>query len=297
MRYLFIAISVLSGATKGYCGKMTSGYVEKYNDAMFINIIRMSICVIIGFLMLLAQGNVGFLAVDAKTLAITALSGVTTSLFVVCWLLSVKRGAYMMLDVFLMMGVIVTLLCSKFTFGEEIKGTQWIGLVILLVAVLIMCSYNNSIKSKMTPISLALLIAAGVANGLTDFSQKLYVHYGANDNAAVFNFYTYVFSALTLGLFYLIFKFNNREQGHEGEVLKKIFLYVLVMSVCLFLNSFFKTKAAAFLPAAQLYPLFQGCALMLSSIMSAVFFKEKLTPKCIIGLIMAFAALLIINLL
>lgn len=297
MGYLFIAISVLSGAAKGYCGKMTSGYVEKYNDAMFINIIRMSICVIIGFLMLLAQGNVGFLAVDAKTLAITALSGVTTSLFVVCWLLSVKRGAYMMLDVFLMMGVIVTLLCSKFTFGEEIKGTQWIGLAILLAAVLIMCSYNNSIKQKMTPISLALLIAAGVANGLTDFSQKLYVHYGVNDNAAVFNFYTYVFSALTLGLFYLIFKFNNREKGHEGEVLKKIFLYVLVMSVCLFLNSFFKTKAAALLPATQVYPLFQGCALMLSSIMSAVFFKEKLTPKCIIGLIMAFVALLIINLL
>lgn len=48
------------------------------------------------------------LAVDAKTLAITALSGVTTSLFVVFWLISVKRGAYMMLDVFLMMGVIVT---------------------------------------------------------------------------------------------------------------------------------------------------------------------------------------------
>lgn len=297
MGYLFIAISVLAGATKGYCGKMTSGYVEKYNDAMFINIIRMSICVIIGFLMLLAQGSVGLLAVDAKTLAITALSGVTTSLFVVFWLISVKRGAYMMLDVFLMMGVIVTLLCSKFTFGEDIKGTQWIGLLILLAAVFIMCSYSSSIKEKMTPVSLMLLIATGVANGLTDFSQKLYVHYGINDNAAVFNFYTYVFSALTLLVFYLIFKFKNKEEAREGEVLKKIFLYVLVMSVCLFLNSFFKTKAAGLLPATQVYPLFQGCALILSSIMSAVFFKEKLTPKCIIGLVLAFIALLIINLL
>ena len=239
----------------------------------------------------------GLLAVDAKTLAITALSGVTTSLFVVFWLISVKRGAYMMLDVFLMMGVIVTLLCSKFTFGEEIKGTQWIGLLILLAAVFIMCSYSSSIKEKMTPISLALLIATGVANGLTDFSQKLYVHYGINDNAAVYNFYTYVFSALTLLVFYMIFKFKNKEEAREGEVLKKIFLYVLVMSVCLFLNSFFKTKAAGLLPATQVYPLFQGCALILSSIMSAVFFKEKLTPKCIIGLVLAFIALLIINLL
>ena len=69
------------------------------------------------------------------------------------------------------------------------------------------------------------------------------------------------------------------------------------MSVCLFMNSFFKTKAATYLTSAQLYPLNQGCGLMLSSVMAALFFKEKLTAKCVIGLITAFAGLLIINLL
>ena len=69
------------------------------------------------------------------------------------------------------------------------------------------------------------------------------------------------------------------------------------MSVCLFLNSYFKTMAAGILPSAILYPLSQGASLILSSFMSMLFFKEKLTAKCITGIALSFAGLLIINLL
>ena len=51
MGYLFLAIALLAGATKGYCGKMTSGYVNEYKDAMLANTIRMVFCVLIGFIM------------------------------------------------------------------------------------------------------------------------------------------------------------------------------------------------------------------------------------------------------
>lgn len=297
MGYLFISVALISGAVKGYCGKRTSGFVTQYKDAMFINMVRMLFCIVIGFLMLAAGGSIALLKVDWKTLCITALSGVTTSVFVVCWLISVKRGAYMMLDVFLMLGVLVTLLCSYFAFGEPIRPNQWIGLAVLIAAVFIMCSYSNSIKGKMSVLSFVLLVICGVSNGLTDFSQKLYIHTSEVQNAAVFNFYTYIFSALTLLIFYIFFKAKDSSGVGSIGILRSIFPYVLVMSVCLFLNSFFKTRAAHYLTSAQLYPLNQGCSLILSSIMSSVLFKEKLTPKCITGLLLSFAALLIINLL
>jgi uncharacterized membrane protein len=41
----------------------------------------------------------------------------------------------------------------------------------------------------------------------------------------------------------------------------------------------------------------RGVSIILSALMSAVFFKEKLTVKAIIGLILAFVGLLIINML
>jgi multidrug transporter EmrE-like cation transporter len=58
-----------------------------------------------------------------------------------------------------------------------------------------------------------------------------------------------------------------------------------------------KTLAAQRLDSALLYPLNQGSALILSIIMASVFFKEKITARCIVGVCMAFGALLIINLL
>lgn len=298
MGYLFLAFALLAGSTKGYCGKKTSGFVREYKDAMFTNFIRMVLCILISFVLLLAGGRLSLLKVGTDVILITLLSGVTTSVFVVAWLLAVRRGAYMMLDVFLMLGVIVPLLLSEFLFDEKIRLNQWAGLLVLLAAVVIMCSYNNQIKEKMSLKSLGLLVLCGIANGLTDFSQKLYVKTVSDSSAAVFNFYTYIFSALVLLVFYIGAKVTDKTgSSSETDVLRRVGGYVAVMSVCLFLNSYFKTMAAGILPSAVLYPLSQGASLILSSFMSMLFFKEKLTAKCITGIALSFAGLLIINLL
>ena len=299
MGYLFLAVALFAGAAKGYCGKKTSGYVNGYRDAMLANTIRMVLCTLIGLIMIIAAGNASQLRPTPTLIAIAALSGVTTSVFVVCWLISVKKGAYMMLDVFLMLGVLVPILAGHFLFGEAVKITQWLGIGVLFVAVMIMCSYNNSIKEKMSISAIILLIVCGVANGLTDFSQKLFVRELSKTPIAVFNFYTYIFSALVLAIFLIVFGAKERAQGTKTDMagVKHIFGYIAVMSVCLFANSYFKTKAAGFLDSAQLYPLSQGLALILSSVMSATLFHERLTFKCIIGLALSFAGLIIINVL
>jgi len=298
MGYLFLAIALLAGATKGYCGKMTSGYVQGYKDAMLANTIRMVFCVLIGLGLIVANGNLVYIVPSINIIAISALSGITTSVFVVCWLISVKKGAYMMLDVFLMLGVLVPLLLGRFFFQEAIKGTQWLGIGILFVAVYIMCSYNNSIKGRMGISSFVLLIVCGLANGLTDFSQKMFVKMAGDVPIAVFNLYTYIFSTVTLLVFYFIFKRKETagtEQKNTG--IRKIFGYILVMSVCLFANSYFKTTAAEYLDSAKLYPLSQGASLILSSVMSAVLFHEKITFKCFIGLVISFVGLIVLNVL
>ena len=212
----------------------------------------------------------------------------------VSWLLSVRKGAYMMLDVVLMIGVFVTILLGRIFFNESIAINQLLGMAILLIAVIVMCSYNNSIKEKINITSLGLLLICGLSNGLTDFSQKLFVKQAMGLPISIFNFYTYVFSALTLVLFYV---FSKEKSGNGKESVKKISGYIVVMAICLFVNSYFKTVSAKYLDSAVLYPLNQGMALILSSVMAAVFFKEKLTLKAIVGLILAFVGILIINLL
>ena len=81
------------------------------------------------------------------------------------------------------------------------------------------------------------------------------------------------------------------------QTVKKIVLYIAIMAICLFANSYFKTLAATKLDSAQLYPLNQGAALIMSMGMSALFFKEKVTPKAILGIALAFVGLLVMNVL
>ena len=280
---------------KGYCGKKTSSYTDSIGNAVFANTIRMFLCILIGFILILATEDLRILVPSPALLLISALSGVSSAVFVVTWLISVKKSAYMMLDIFLMLGVLIPLSASSLLFSESVKLTQWVGLGVLLVAVVIMCSYNNTIKTKLTLPALMLLLMCGTANGIADFSQKLFTKCIPDGSAAAFNFYTYVFAALVLSIAYAVTR--TRASGTEKGNLKKIFGYVFIMAMCLFANSYFKTLAARYLSAVLLYPLNQGCALILSAIMSATLFKEKLTLKAVIGMMTAFAGLLIINLL
>lgn len=295
MGYLFLFIALFAGTAKGYCGKKTSNYAKGLGDAIFANIIRMLLCVLIGFLLLLVTGDLNSLIPSRNMLFICVLSGVSTAVFVVTWLISVKKSAYMMLDIFLMLGVLIPLIASSVFFNEVIKLSQWFGIAVLFVAVVIICSYNNSIKAKLTPASFLLLILCGAANGIADFSQKLFTKCIPDGSVAAFNFYTYLFAAFALLIAFAATRKNG--ENPDKSSMKQIFGLILIMSVCLFVNSYFKTLASEHLGAVLLYPLNQGCALILSAVMAAVLFKEKMTAKAIIGIITAFIGLLIINLL
>jgi drug/metabolite transporter (DMT)-like permease len=141
---------------------------------------------------------------------------------------------------------------------------------------------------------LLLLVLSGLTNGITDFSQKLFTKLLPETPASVFNFYTYVFAFVTLIICLLFFK---KEAAGRQQPFHKIFGYIPVMALCLFANSLFKTMAAAHLDSVLLYPLNQGAALILSTLMSAVFFRERLNSKCVLGICVAFIGLLVINVL
>ena len=157
MGYIYLCIALISGAIKGFCGKKTSSLTSTFYHSVLANLIRMSFCIIIGFAVVCSEGNFNLLLPDADVLLIALISGISTAVFVVSWLVSVRRNAYMLMDVFLMLGVLVPLTLGQLLFNEAVRPVQWLGLGILFAATLIMCSYNNSIKTKLTFPAFSLL--------------------------------------------------------------------------------------------------------------------------------------------
>lgn len=298
MGYLFASLTGLTNVTKGYCGKKLSVYVNGYRDASIIYSVRMILCAVIGAFLAVFQSARLFSDIHPQMLTTSLLCGVSTAVSLVCWIIVVRSGAIVLLDVFSMMGVALTIACSVAFLGEQLKFAQIIGVAILLVATFVMCSYNNSIKDKLKISAILFLIVYGMSDGITHFSQKLFVYYVKDGNAAVFNFYTYLFSSIVLFAAFLIF--NKIEKPIEGKVEKdygKMMIYVSVMAVMLFATSYFKTLAANYLDSVILYPLSQGVTIIMNMSMAAICFKEKITAKSITGVILAIVALVIINVL
>lgn len=298
--YLFLGLALLCGATKGYCGKKSSGALVHASDAMLMNTVRMLACILIGVGMVLFQRVWGQLALEPSVLLICLLSGVGNAMFVVTWLMSVRRGAYMMVDVFLLIGVVIPLLACMFLYGERIRPVQWVGIAVLLVAGYIMCTYNTAIKGKMSPISLLLLVLCAVSNGVADLSQKMFVKTAPEVEISVFNLYTYVFAAVVLLIFCVVFRMREgrfEQLRSPMAIVRPVFGYMLIMAVCLFLNVYFKTFAARYLDASQIYPLTQGAAVTISVLMATFLFHERINLKAIVGVVLSFVALLLINVL
>lgn len=295
MGYLFLIIATLSGTLKGYCGKKVSGVANDIKSSVLLNLIRMLFCILFGFLLVCATYGVDKTKITLSVIWVCALSGLSTAFFLVSWLISVRKSAYMMLDVFLMLGTLVPMLFSYLLFGEPVSLRQWIGFAALVVAALIMCSYNNSVKPLLTLSSFLLLVACGIASGVSGFCQKLFVKSFSSVPILVFNLYTYVFAAVALLVVFLLLPKKSGD-GISAPAFKRSFVYILIMSAALISNTSFNTIAAKHLNSAKMYPLSQGLALILSTLMAAIFFGEKITKRAVFGILLSFVALMIMNL-
>ena len=296
MGYIYLAIALLTNNIKGYCGKQMSRYSAKLNDTLLICFFRMLMCIGTSAIILAVTGGFFGLEITLKLIGYAAFSGVSTAILVAAWLFAANSSGYMMLEVFQMLGVGVTILMSFAFYREEITLRDMIGFCVLVFAAYLM---HAGTKVKPTLKTLAVVILCGLANGMTDFSQKAFIYSGLDTTTAQFQLCSYVFAAATLILLYTAMTAGKKPEDNDGgavAILKKTWYFVLIMAVCLYGNSFFKTEAANYLSAAKLYTLSQGGTMAIGTLMSAFLFKEKLTPKSYASIVITFIGLLIINL-
>lgn len=296
MGYIFLAIALLTNNIKGYCGKQMSRYSAKLNDTLLICFFRMLMCIATSAVILAVTGGYFGLEITPKLIGYAAFSGISTAILVAAWLFAANSSGYMMLEVFQMLGVGVTILMSFVFYQEEITVRDLIGFAVLVFAAYLM---HAGTKIKPTVKILAVVILCGLANGMTDFSQKAFIYSGLDTTTAQFQLCSYVFAAATLILLYTAMTAGKKPEDNDGgavAILKKTWYFVLIMAVCLYGNSFFKTEAANYLSAAKLYTLSQGGTMAIGTLMSAFLFKEKLTAKSYASIAITFIGLLIINL-
>lgn len=293
MGYLLLLVASLAASVKGFAGKRSSLYVQRMPEIMLTNALRMLLCMLISSVITILAESRG-LKVQRSTMLCALLYGATLALNVAIWIMCARGSGYLLVSVFGMMGMLVSLLCSSIFLNDSIHLIQLPGVVLLIGASIVMCRHRRGKDTKLTRRSLILLIANTLTCGLCDFAQKLFADMNTGDSTAVYSFYCYVFAAAFLLCGYLFI--CGGSERFQPSVIHRVFPYTCLMAVTLFINTYARTLAGRFLPAAQFYPVYKGMETILGVLMAAFVLREKPDSRTLIGVSMAFAALLLIRL-
>ena len=294
MGYLFLVLSALLDGVKGCLSKPVSRHASTAGDSLLINLCRTVLCTLFGFvfcLVKLGRAPTG----QGGLLAVTVLSGASTALFMVSWLMAVRTGAFMTVTVLGTAACILPILLSALCFGEALLLRHLIGAVLLVIASWLLCTYQTKIKGRFSVKEIVWIVCMFFSCGLVSFAQKIFVHTVPNGATADYNFFTYLFATAAMLLFLPIVRREGFGQSPR-TLLRKTGLLIVCMSLSLYFVDYFRTLSAVTVPAGILYPTSSGLVLFINQGYSILFLKERPGLRGWIGLLLSIVAVISINL-
>ncbi len=193
--------------------------------------------------------------------------------------------------------VIIPVLYSCITLNESITATQLVGFILLIVTFVLSAFQSNAdAKNRVNFKWLIFVLIAFVSNGITAVIQKLYKISAPMSDGNAFMGMAYLFSAIVL-----LTSYFRQRSGHENkQKLVEIFspvniVLVLVAGLGSFIGNGTLMNLSTVVPAALLYPFLNGGICLAASVFSVFVFRERLTVKKAITILVGLSAVIILN--
>jgi drug/metabolite transporter (DMT)-like permease len=188
------------------------------------------------------------------------------------------------------MAMIIPILFGIIIFNENIGPYKILGILIALLAVYYTTKKE---KGKAKPSNFKLPILLFIGAGIIDTSMNYIQHYFIKENeVSIFASTTFLF-AFIFGVLFLLFKILKEQQKIYGKNILAGFL----LGIPNYYSMFFLIKALQNknLESATIFTLINIGVILLTTIFSILFFKEKLKPQNYIGILLAITAVFLVT--
>lgn len=207
-----------------------------------------------------------------------------------------KSGTMATYTLFLMTGGMLLPYVFGILFLEESVTVLRVFAVLFVLAGVVLSNFSGE---KIQLKQLGMCIAVFVLNGFTSIVSK--VHQIPSDfasvSAAQFVALSGLFKFFVAGILFLIFRKKqsgeqlpepdgNAESGAAKRGLSKAILLAVISSVVGGVSYLLQLVGAESVPATVLYPFISGGSIVFSSIVGVVVFREKLSVKMIVSLVL-----------
>ncbi len=187
-------------------------------------------------------------------------------------------------------GMIIPCILGHFLWSEPIGIFAFIGILLtVLSALLLKDAPAATAKFKLSGILIGVIIF--LSSGGVMVLQKCMGIYFKGDSVNAYNFYSFIFAAVILTVFVKPAVIKER-----GELtLPKMCLAASGSAISLCVISLVMTSLAGKVPSVLMFPLFNGLGIILVCIGSVFVFREKMTPKKLLGLAIGVVGLCLVN--
>lgn len=303
MPYLFLLIANVAGISKVIAMKNSGKVCPGEYNSVRINTLRSILCGLVSLVIFFISGA----NAQSNGWWIWLISGLSNALMMFLWVVCSQSIGLIYLETFSIIGstAIPMLIAPLLYEGESVSLLQWLGFLCLLIAVIAL-SYKSKKgeiptetkthrKLSIIPIIYVLLLILSYVG--TSVTQKLYPTIVGKEYTAYFNLMTFSVVLICFSSV-LIFGKAFKKKSFLPESYsssKKLFAYIFIAAVMIYVYQYFSTVAASMLSSAIFYPLIKGIAMLLTAVCDVVIYKQKLTANKLIGLFFIFSAILLIN--
>lgn len=199
-----------------------------------------------------------------------------------------KSGTMAMYTLFLMTGgMVLPYIWGLFFLDEKFSILRTVGLAVILSGVVLSNFSGNKINKK----QILMCIAVFLLNGCTSIVSKMHQTSVAFEsvNAAEFIILGGIFKFLFAGILFLISKKPSDSKDNNRTSLKKAVIIITASAAIGGISYMFQLLGAEVLPATVLYPFITGGSIVFSTIIGVICFREKLSLKLIVSVLLCFA--------
>lgn len=265
---------------------MFSIYSVNTLQAIVVNYIVACICGIIAY-----NTSINFIELPSKNWFWGAMA--LGLLFIIIFnliALTTQKNGISVAAVATKMSLVIPSILGIYIYNESLNSFKIIGILIALLAVYLVSTKG---KENITKNNLLLPILVFIGSGIIDASIKfIETTYVAENEIPLFSALIFGFAAI-IGMLLISYEFITSKMKLE---LKSV-LAGIVLGIPNYFSIYFLIKALRYnnIDSATIFTINNVAILLCTSVLGILFFKEKMSPKNWIGILLAITSIILVS--
>lgn len=302
MERIPIVLLFIISLAAGLAGTMIKNhYVKSLSSGVAGYHLYNALTAIICSLTLLSLSG-GKLSISPFTIFLAVIFGFVTVVQQVANAAALARGPLSYTTVIGSMSTVITAFSGLIFFGESISVTQIIGVVLMLFCLVLSVKKDTDKEKKAAARWLVLCFITCFATSAIGILQKLHQSSVYKSELTAFLIIAFAFSFVFSAANIVIIKLKYPKNNESGKIVfhkKKSPLLILVAifvaaGIGIALNNMINLYLSGTVPSAIFFPIVNGGGLILTTLVSVFFFRERLARPQWIGITLGFIATMLL---